>query len=141
MDASNLHAFKYRTEDVLHQITVKSVKEARLNQLKQEIMNNDRLQSHFEDNPRELALLQDRALKPAIAKPHLTAVPKYLLPPGAMPEPTTEGVSERSKPISERRMNKRDRFRLKAQRKRNDPLKLNRGAVKAFTKTRKSRRK
>lgn len=37
------------------------------------------LQTYFEDNPRDLHLLRhDKALHPAVVKPHLKNVPEYL---------------------------------------------------------------
>ncbi len=40
-----------------------AVREARLKEIKQEILNSDRLRAHFEDNPRDaLALRHDKAL-------------------------------------------------------------------------------
>ncbi|XXQ35286.1 RNA helicase [Plasmodiophora brassicae] len=129
MDA--VRAFSYRVSDVLASITTKAVKEARLSQLKEEIVNSERLQSHFEDNPRELALLHDRVLRPASVKPHLSRIPSYLLPHdpnGAAPMP--EEQNDRRGPakrLAESRMNKRDRYRLKHQRQKANPLKLNKG--------------
>lgn len=43
-------------------------------------MNSDKLKTHFEDNPRDLALLKhDQTLQQAKQKPQLKHVPSYLL--------------------------------------------------------------
>lgn len=58
------------------------IKEARINELKQEMINSDKLQVHFDDHPEDLELLQhDRALLPKKVKKHLKVIPNYLLPP------------------------------------------------------------
>ena len=69
---------RYRGEDVARAVTRTAVKEARAKELRQEILNSERLQAFFEKNKRDLSLLRhDRALKPAVA-PHLKHVPQYL---------------------------------------------------------------
>lgn len=60
-----------------------AVREARLRELKAELLNSDRLKAHFEDNPHEFALLKvkhDRSLRSHRALPHLAHLPSYLMP-------------------------------------------------------------
>ncbi len=59
-------------------------------------MASQALRAHFEDNPRDLAVLQhEKALNPQKVKTHLRAVPTYLLPPSlrAAAEAAGGGIS------------------------------------------------
>jgi len=77
----DIENFRYRVDDVSRAVTRVAIKEARLKELKNELVNSQKLQSHFEDKPRELDLLKhDKYIKPAQVKPYLAAVPSYLLP-------------------------------------------------------------
>lgn len=89
----------------MRSVTKQAVKEARLKEIKQELLNSEKLkvsdsysdvveivskffltgrlftvaQTYFEDNPRDLQLLRhDKDLHPAVVKPHLKNVPDYL---------------------------------------------------------------
>ena len=56
-------------------------REARIAELQREIVNSDRLQGHFEENPNDLQLLQHAGnLATRIWNPHLRTVPEYLVP-------------------------------------------------------------
>ena len=45
-----------------------------------EMLNSDKLKAHFEDNPRDMALLKhDQTLQQSKQQPQLKFVPKYLL--------------------------------------------------------------
>lgn len=83
-DLREIEGFRYRVEDVSRAVTKIAVREARASELKAEILNSERLQSHFEDNPVDLQLLRhDRvATKTSRVQEHLKHVPKYLLPRG-----------------------------------------------------------
>uniref|UniRef100_UPI00398F0376 probable ATP-dependent RNA helicase DDX56 isoform X1 n=1 Tax=Pristiophorus japonicus TaxID=55135 RepID=UPI00398F0376 len=76
-----IEGFRYRCKDAMRSVTKQSIKEARLKEIKQELLNSERLKTYFEDNPRDFQLLRhDKALHPAIVKPHLKNVPDYLIP-------------------------------------------------------------
>lgn len=63
-------------------VSKKRIKEARAQELRQELLNSERLKAHFEDNPQDLNLLRhDSALRPIEVQPHLAVVPDYLIPP------------------------------------------------------------
>ncbi|KAJ7070305.1 P-loop containing nucleoside triphosphate hydrolase protein [Mycena belliarum] len=80
-DMKQVEAFRYRMEDALRSVTRSAVREARVAQLKTEILNSDKLKAHFEDNPLDLEFLRhDKALHPTRVQPHMRHVPKYLLP-------------------------------------------------------------
>ncbi|XP_060764806.1 probable ATP-dependent RNA helicase DDX56 [Neoarius graeffei] len=77
-----IEGFRYRCRDAMRSVTKQAVKEARLKEIKQELLNSEKLKMYFEDNPRDLQLLRhDKDLHPAIIKPHLRNVPDYLIPP------------------------------------------------------------
>ncbi|XP_035247666.1 probable ATP-dependent RNA helicase DDX56 [Anguilla anguilla] len=76
-----IEGFRYRCRDAMRSVTKQAVKEARLKEIKQELLNSEKLKTYFEDNPRDLQLLRhDRDLHPAVIKPHLKNVPEYLVP-------------------------------------------------------------
>ena len=57
-DLQEIEGFRYRVEDVSRAVTRASIKEARAAELRAEILNSERLQSHFEENPADLQLLR-----------------------------------------------------------------------------------
>ncbi|KAJ3214025.1 ATP-dependent DNA/RNA helicase [Dinochytrium kinnereticum] len=80
-DMVQVNAFKYRVDDAMKAITKTAVKEARLKEIKQEILNSEKLKAHFEDNPKDLqALRHDKPLHPARVQSHMKHVPDYLMP-------------------------------------------------------------
>ncbi|XP_040270509.1 probable ATP-dependent RNA helicase DDX56 [Bufo bufo] len=77
-----VEGFRYRCRDAMRSVTKQAIKEARLKEIKEELLNSEKLKTYFEDNPRDFNLLRhDRPLHPAIVKPHLKNVPDYLIPP------------------------------------------------------------
>uniref|UniRef100_A0A8C2TI47 RNA helicase n=2 Tax=Coturnix japonica TaxID=93934 RepID=A0A8C2TI47_COTJA len=77
-----VEALRYRCRDAMRSVTKQAVKEARLREIKEELLNSEKLKTYFEDNPRDLHVLRhDKPLHPAIVKPHLRNVPEYLVPP------------------------------------------------------------
>ena len=118
-DMQQVEAFRYRMEDALRSVTRSIIKEARIKELKTEILNSEKLkvsasvlrsclwiahwvQAHFEDNPLDLEYLRhDKPLHPMRVQAHMKHVPKYLLPRMAPGVGTQEGdftTSNSSKP-------------------------------------------
>eukprot|EP01116_Phalansterium_solitarium_P005837 TRINITY_DN1800_c0_g1_i2.p1 TRINITY_DN1800_c0_g1~~TRINITY_DN1800_c0_g1_i2.p1 ORF type:complete len:584 (-),score=270.38 TRINITY_DN1800_c0_g1_i2:2909-4660(-) len=92
-----IDAFRYRVDDMLRSVTRAAVKQARLKELKTEIINSDKLKTHFEENPRELQLLKhDKTLQQNKVKPHLKFIPTYLVP-AALQQQTQNGSSSSSR--------------------------------------------
>lgn len=84
-----VESLRYRVQDIAQSITKVAVKEARANELRNEILNSERLKAHFEDNPKDLELLKhDKVLSKKQPSSHLRAVPDYLV------DPTTEIASK-----------------------------------------------
>ncbi|KAI2637540.1 ATP-dependent RNA helicase DBP9 [Xylaria nigripes] len=82
-DWKTLEGFRYRVNDALRAVTKVSVREARMREIRQELLKSDKLQRRFEENPAELhALRHDGQLRSARTQPHLKDVPDYLLPDG-----------------------------------------------------------
>jgi len=79
-----LEGFRYRVEDVSRSVTRTAVKEVRVAELKQEILNSEKLKSHFVDNPNDLKILRhDKSiLHPMRKMMHLKHIPSYLIPQG-----------------------------------------------------------
>lgn len=113
-DMQQVEAFRYRMEDALRSVTRSTIKEARIKELKAEILNSEKLkvratilywcfrvaqqvQAHFEDNPLDLEYLRhDKPLHPMRIQAHMKHVPKYLLPRIAPVAGTQEGESTMS---------------------------------------------
>uniref|UniRef100_A0A8H8CIS5 RNA helicase n=1 Tax=Psilocybe cubensis TaxID=181762 RepID=A0A8H8CIS5_PSICU len=96
-DMKQVEAFRYRMEDALRSVTKAAIREARVKELKTEILNSDKLKAHFEDNPLDLEFLRhDKPLHPTRVQPHMKHVPKYLLPRIA-PVPGAEAEGDEGK--------------------------------------------
>ncbi|PSN37192.1 putative ATP-dependent RNA helicase DDX56 [Blattella germanica] len=77
-----VEGFRYRARDAWRAVTRIAVREARLKEIKQEILNSQKLQGYFADNPRDLqSLRHDKALHTVKLQPHLANVPDYIVPP------------------------------------------------------------
>ncbi|QLQ82156.1 hypothetical protein HG537_0G04110 [Torulaspora globosa] len=80
-DSKQVEGFRYRMEDGFRAVTQVAVREARIKELKQELLASEKLKRHFEENPQELqSLRHDKELHPARIQQHLKRVPDYLLP-------------------------------------------------------------
>jgi len=75
-----IEGFRYRAKDAMRKVTSIAVKEARLKEIKSELLASSKLKAYFEDNPRDLQLLRhDKTLAPK-SEAHLKNVPDYLVP-------------------------------------------------------------
>ena len=82
-DMAQVDSFRYRMNDALRAVTANAVREARTRELRQELINSDKLKRHFEENPQDLLHLRhDGELKSARVQSHLKHVPDYLMPVG-----------------------------------------------------------
>lgn len=91
-DNKQLENFRYRMEDSFRSITQTAIREARLKEIKMELMASEKLKRHFEENPQDLATLRhDKALSKIRSDVNLKRVPDYLLPPGARQDPKKAG--------------------------------------------------
>ncbi|KAL5967884.1 putative ATP-dependent RNA helicase DDX56 [Taenia solium] len=77
---SEVDGFRYRAMDVAGKITRKRIREARLKEIKLELMNSERLKSYFEDHSADMdALRHDKPLSSS-HQAHLKDVPAYMVP-------------------------------------------------------------
>ena len=67
-DIREVEGFRYRVEDVARAVTRTAVKETRAAELRAEILNSERLQSHFDENPADLQLLRHDRVATHISK-------------------------------------------------------------------------
>lgn len=80
-DMSQVNGFRYRAEDSFRAVTSVAVREARVRELKQELLNSEKLKRFFEENPQDLATLKhDKEIHSTSIQTHLKRVPEYLLP-------------------------------------------------------------
>ncbi|XP_043197917.1 probable ATP-dependent RNA helicase DDX56 isoform X1 [Amphibalanus amphitrite] len=76
-----IEGFRYRAQDAMRAVTKRAIREARLKEIKQELLNSKRLQSYFEENPRDLQVLRhDKALHTVKVQKHMKHVPEYIVP-------------------------------------------------------------
>eukprot|EP00543_Licmophora_paradoxa_P005771 CAMPEP_0202450544 /NCGR_PEP_ID=MMETSP1360-20130828/9138_1 /ASSEMBLY_ACC=CAM_ASM_000848 /TAXON_ID=515479 /ORGANISM="Licmophora paradoxa, Strain CCMP2313" /LENGTH=477 /DNA_ID=CAMNT_0049068855 /DNA_START=111 /DNA_END=1541 /DNA_ORIENTATION=+ len=117
-DLSEIEGFRYRVEDIARSVTKSLIRETRAAELKAEILNSERLQNHFDDNPADLHLLQHdrRGSNTQKLQDHLKHVPKYMLPRGMR-------VADLQKRRKKRKIkNKTNNTAIGERRKDNDPL-------------------
>jgi hypothetical protein len=76
---SEIEGFRYRVSDAYKNVSALSIKEARLKEIRAELLSSQKLKDHFDDNPRDLQVLRhDRVLLPHKVKDHLKYIPPYL---------------------------------------------------------------
>ena len=118
LNISEVEGFRYRVNDVRRAVTRNAVREAQLKELRQELINSDRLKEHFEANPADLQLLQHNgALASARVHKHMAHVPDYLL---------TENAATRNAAKAAQKKRARGKganhYAKKRQKHSNDPL-------------------
>lgn len=81
VEFAKLNSFRYRVDDAIRAVTRAAINEARLREVRSELLNSERLKAHFEANPHDLRVLQhDKPLATVRPAPELKRIPKYLLP-------------------------------------------------------------
>ncbi|KPI99345.1 putative ATP-dependent RNA helicase DDX56 [Papilio xuthus] len=121
-----VEGFRYRSRDAWRAVTRIAVREARLKEIKQELLNCKKLQGYFEENPTDLAALRrDKALHTVRLQPQLAHVPEYLLP-AALRNDTQEPDADQPPEPTKKRKHKQANFgsakRHKYQARQSDPL-------------------
>mmetsp|Transcript_11642 Transcript_11642/g.18936 ORF Transcript_11642/g.18936 Transcript_11642/m.18936 type:complete len:564 (+) Transcript_11642:44-1735(+) len=129
---TEIEGFRYRVEDVLRSITKRAIQEARMKDIRQEVLNSERLKSYFDEHPKDLQVLKhDKTLShQAKIKPHLKHIPGYLLPQNMrstqnvrLPEPTFVKKPRKQASTGKRRRSSNDsRDKSKKKKRRGDPL-------------------
>ncbi|PSC74391.1 DEAD-box ATP-dependent RNA helicase 16 [Micractinium conductrix] len=102
-----VEALRYRAEDVARSITRNVIKEARAKELKNELLNSQRLAAFFEEHPADLNLLKhDKPLAAAgaaAAAAHLKHLPSYLRDPNLQGKTFASGSGRGALPMRKRR--------------------------------------
>merc|ERR1719412_3525988 len=76
-----LDGFRYRAVDAWRAVTKIAIREARLKEIKAEMLNSVKLKTHLADNPRDVQILRhDKALHTVRQQVHLRNVPDYIVP-------------------------------------------------------------
>ena len=130
LDWAKLEGFRYRLADALRAVTRIAVREARVRELRSELIKSDKLKRHFEENPEDLRHLRHDTDTHVIRhQSHLRNVPDYLLPSGgkAALDQTLGSVGMRrsgeNRIRKARALNKAKGRGRVAKTKRSDPLK------------------
>ncbi|XP_015789315.1 probable ATP-dependent RNA helicase DDX56 [Tetranychus urticae] len=78
-----LEAFRYRSRDALRAVTGIAIKEARIKEIRKELLSSEKLKAYFKANPKDLKVLtQDKTLGTTKQKfNHLKHIPDYIVPP------------------------------------------------------------
>ncbi|KAG2291663.1 hypothetical protein Bca4012_007618 [Brassica carinata] len=119
-----VESLRYRAEDVAKSVTKIAVRESRAQDLRNEIINSEKLKSHFEANPRDLDLLKhDKLLSKTAPAPHLKDIPEYLVDPKTQEASNMVKLARAAMGNSRRSGGGRNNANKKRSRKGGDPLK------------------
>ncbi|KAL6843495.1 hypothetical protein ACP4OV_026557 [Aristida adscensionis] len=118
-----VESLRYRAQDVARGVTTRDIQEARRQDIKNEILNSEKLKSHFEENPRDLDLLKHDKLLSSKAIPlHLRDVPEYLIDPKTKEASNVVKLSRAAMGIDKPQRRRRQGFKGGSGKSR-DPLK------------------
>ena len=111
---NEIEGFRYRVNDAYNSISRIKIKNARMKEIKGQILNSTKLKSYFEENPKDLKVLRhDKTLVPTDQKPHMKNIPDYLVP-DALKHIMLKPKRKRKKNIT---------FHDKSKKNKDDPLK------------------
>ncbi|KAK6174176.1 hypothetical protein SNE40_017501 [Patella caerulea] len=131
---AEIEGFRYRAKDAMMSVTHQAIQEARLKEIKSEMLSSQKLKSYFEDNPRDLQVLRhDKALRTVKQQDHLKHVPDYIVPRSLQ---GYRGLRRQNNPSVHPYASTRSHAQKRYQRMKSDPLRSF-----EFTKRRKSFRK
>ena len=82
-DDEQVEPFRYRMEDALRAVTRISIRNARIKEIKRELLYEEKLQSQLANRPQDLEFLRhDLEARTSRLQEHLKMVPEYLKPKG-----------------------------------------------------------
>lgn len=118
---SSIEGFRYRCVDAFRSVTKFAVQECRRKEIKQEIINSEKLKTFFTENPKDLEVLRhDKVGKTRDVKEHLSTVPDYLVP-SALKGTIKQGKKKKSKiDFSKKKVGN---YKGQASKRKADPLK------------------
>ncbi|GFS99785.1 probable ATP-dependent RNA helicase DDX56 [Nephila pilipes] len=118
-----LEGFKYRADDAYRAVTKTAVREARLKEIKSELLNSGNLKPYFEDNPRDLQILRhDKSLHTVKLDSHLKDVPDYIIPP-TLKSVINYSMLNKIRTKNKATTKKKRNARMKFHKNKKDPLK------------------
>ncbi|XP_067657943.1 probable ATP-dependent RNA helicase DDX56 [Haliotis asinina] len=115
-----IEGFRYRARDAMRAVTRLAIRDARMKEIRQELLTTEKLKSHFEDNPQDLRVLRhDKALHTVKKQVVLKHVPDYLVPK------TLKNLQQEEKTDKNRKSGKHgpSKGQLKFKKRQADPLK------------------
>ncbi|KFM57019.1 putative ATP-dependent RNA helicase DDX56, partial [Stegodyphus mimosarum] len=119
-----LEGFKYRARDAFRAVTKIAVREARLKEIKTELLNSRNLKPYFEDNPRDLQILRhDKSLHTVKLDSHLKNVPDYIVPPTLKNIVRASNVKKKNAQFKRKKTQKEGKSSKKFRKNQKDPLK------------------
>ena len=121
----SVEGFRYRVEDILGNITRAQVKEARVSQIKAEVMRSQKLKEHFQEHPQDLEALTapTHTNKRRAARSELRKIPDYLRPSASDSNSIKRALGGVKTKKGRARVTKAKGKFKKQSRKGNDPLK------------------
>ena len=119
---TSIEGFRYRCIDAYRAVTKFAVQECRRKEIKQEIINSDKLKTFFTENPKDLEVLRhDKVGKARDVKEHLSTVPDYLVP-SALKGNINQGKKKKKQNVDFSK-NKVGNYKGQASKRKVDPLK------------------
>ncbi|KAI8329390.1 ATP-dependent RNA helicase DBP9 [Chlamydoabsidia padenii] len=123
-EKKNVEGFKYRVQDAIKAVNKVAIKEARITEIKREILNSEKLKTHFEDKPKDLEFLRhDKALQPALVQHHLKNIPSYLMPKVNGQQQLIDSASDSIGHVNFHSDKKRKKHQHHGKKRKQDPLK------------------
>lgn len=140
-DMNQVNGFRYRMEDALRSVTRTKVREARVEEVKRELVNSKKLKRFWEENPDDLRHLRHDGVggrKGGVGE-HLKRVPEYLVPKGAggMAQVNIDAVGVGKTRQSQNRIRRAHKMNVRKGRKDGAGKGAKRDPLKAFSKARK----
>merc|ERR1712241_980669 len=110
--------------DAWKSVTRIAVREARLKEIRQEILNSSKLKAHLADNPKDAKVLRhDKALHTVKHQPQLKNVPDYIVPQSLRKLSRSSGSGSKSGSKFKFNHNKVSKAKRKFEKNQADPLK------------------
>ena len=107
-----LDSITYRCRDAVRAVTKASVKDARIKEIKRELLNSDKLQAFFKQHPKDYQMLKSdtelRTVKHQLE--HLKDMPDYIIPPSLKGQADGEDTLQPVLPNKKRKRVKRSGF-------------------------------
>ena len=120
---TSIEGFRYRCKDAYSAVTKFGVQETRRKEIKNEIMNSEKLKTFFTENPKDLEVLRhDKVLKPREVKEHLSTVPDYLVP-SALKGSIRQNKSKKKREVDFSNKKRIGNYKGQASKRKADPLK------------------